>query len=171
MFRKKKPKRVHHIICPHCGAVIPADSRACPECGSDSQTGWSDYGNLADAFAPEESEKERENRGMKKTVVKYVTAGTGIVLVYGLIAAWIPHGVYIGIPVVIAIVIALLILWGKPFSGLWEEKALEQEFLAMAGHDPERVERLIQFEQVKDPNASRLKLLRAAYNRLLRDRR
>jgi len=36
-------------ICPHCGAAVPANARACPECGSDERTGWSDkahYDNL-----------------------------------------------------------------------------------------------------------------------------
>jgi hypothetical protein len=29
-------------ICPHCGALVPRKARACPECGSDEQTGWSE---------------------------------------------------------------------------------------------------------------------------------
>ena len=29
-------------VCPHCGAVVPDEARACPECGSDEETGWSD---------------------------------------------------------------------------------------------------------------------------------
>ena len=36
-------------ICPNCGAEVPPDAQACPECGSDEQTGWSnraDYGRL-----------------------------------------------------------------------------------------------------------------------------
>lgn len=28
--------------CPNCGADVPRHARACPECGSDDQTGWSD---------------------------------------------------------------------------------------------------------------------------------
>lgn len=28
--------------CPHCGARVPAGARACPACGSDDATGWSD---------------------------------------------------------------------------------------------------------------------------------
>ena len=28
-------------ICPNCGAAVPPDARACPECGSDDTTGWS----------------------------------------------------------------------------------------------------------------------------------
>ena len=30
------------MVCPNCGAEVPANARACPECGSDEQTGWSD---------------------------------------------------------------------------------------------------------------------------------
>jgi hypothetical protein len=35
--------------CPNCGAEIPRKAKACPECGSDESTGWSDeaqYGGL-----------------------------------------------------------------------------------------------------------------------------
>ena len=28
--------------CPQCGAEVPRTARACPECGSDKQTGWSE---------------------------------------------------------------------------------------------------------------------------------
>lgn len=29
-------------VCPNCGAELPPNARACPECGSDEQTGWSE---------------------------------------------------------------------------------------------------------------------------------
>lgn len=29
-------------ICPNCGAEVPLRARACPECGADEQTGWSE---------------------------------------------------------------------------------------------------------------------------------
>ena len=29
-------------ICPNCGAEVPRNARACPECGSDEETGWSE---------------------------------------------------------------------------------------------------------------------------------
>src|SRR5512143_31849 len=29
-------------ICPNCGALVPPKAKACPECGSDEETGWSD---------------------------------------------------------------------------------------------------------------------------------
>lgn len=28
--------------CPHCGAEVPPNASACPECGSDELTGWSE---------------------------------------------------------------------------------------------------------------------------------
>lgn len=28
-------------ICPNCGASVPASAKACPQCGSDEETGWS----------------------------------------------------------------------------------------------------------------------------------
>ena len=35
-------------VCPTCGAVVPPDARACPECGADDETGWSET-----AYAPQ----------------------------------------------------------------------------------------------------------------------
>jgi uncharacterized membrane protein YvbJ len=29
-------------ICPNCGAEVPPNAAACPECGSDYETGWSE---------------------------------------------------------------------------------------------------------------------------------
>jgi hypothetical protein len=37
--RKKKQS---HVVCPFCGATIPASAKACPACGSDERTGWSE---------------------------------------------------------------------------------------------------------------------------------
>jgi len=30
------------FTCPACGEEVPAKARACPHCGSDDETGWSD---------------------------------------------------------------------------------------------------------------------------------
>jgi hypothetical protein len=29
-------------ICPNCGALVPPKAKACPGCGADEETGWSD---------------------------------------------------------------------------------------------------------------------------------
>lgn len=30
------------FTCPACGEEVPAGAKACPHCGSDDETGWSD---------------------------------------------------------------------------------------------------------------------------------
>jgi hypothetical protein len=40
-------------FCPQCGAEVPRRARACPECGSDETTGWSDDAATGDLGLPE----------------------------------------------------------------------------------------------------------------------
>ena len=42
------------MICPNCGAEVPPKARACPECGSDEQTGWSEEAYTGSLDLPEE---------------------------------------------------------------------------------------------------------------------
>lgn len=39
MTRQRSDKS---FICPSCGEEVPAGAKACPECGADEKTGWSD---------------------------------------------------------------------------------------------------------------------------------
>jgi uncharacterized membrane protein YvbJ len=41
-------------ICPNCGAEVPRNAKACPECGSDETTGWSDEAQTGNLDLPEE---------------------------------------------------------------------------------------------------------------------
>jgi hypothetical protein len=41
-------------ICPNCGASVPPNARACPDCGSDEQTGWSEEAETGGLDLPEE---------------------------------------------------------------------------------------------------------------------
>ena len=41
-------------ICPNCGAEVPRDAKACPECGSDEETGWSDETHADGLDLPED---------------------------------------------------------------------------------------------------------------------
>jgi hypothetical protein len=40
--RRRKKQFRSSFPCPHCGAAVPDGAEACPECGSDSATGWSE---------------------------------------------------------------------------------------------------------------------------------
>jgi uncharacterized membrane protein YvbJ len=60
-------------FCPNCGAEVPPDAKACPECGSDEQTGWSDEAeashlNLPDQEFDYDEFVEREFGTRKKRV-------------------------------------------------------------------------------------------------------
>jgi len=41
-------------VCPNCGAEVPPRARACPQCGSDEQTGWSEKANSDNLGLPDE---------------------------------------------------------------------------------------------------------------------
>ena len=47
--------------CPHCGASLPRGASACPDCGSDEQTGWADEGVRDEALWGEFDEQDYED--------------------------------------------------------------------------------------------------------------
>ena len=42
-------------ICPNCGANVPREAKACPECGSDEQTGWSEETHVDGIDLPDDN--------------------------------------------------------------------------------------------------------------------
>jgi len=178
MFRKKKHKVIATFVCPNCGAVIPANrdlaatSRACPECGSDEETGWSEEWYPDDA-APDEEENEGDGRRgeIGKKVMKIAFSLAGTLAIAAFIAVQIPfYGWFIGLAVIAAVVVALVVFRERPPSEKRLERELERELLAMSGRDPARVERLVMYERSRKPDASRAELLERAIDRLERDR-
>ena len=41
--------------CPNCGAEVPRNAKACPACGADEQTGWSEEARYDGLDLPDES--------------------------------------------------------------------------------------------------------------------
>ena len=41
--------------CLNCGAAIPFDAKACPECGADEQSGWGEAARYAGLDLPDEN--------------------------------------------------------------------------------------------------------------------
>jgi hypothetical protein len=41
-------------VCPNCGAEVPRNAKACPECGSDEKTGWSETAYASGLGLPDE---------------------------------------------------------------------------------------------------------------------
>ena len=42
-------------LCPNCGAEVPRNAKACPECGSDERTGWSETAKADALGLPDEN--------------------------------------------------------------------------------------------------------------------
>ncbi|HZV37023.1 MAG TPA: zinc-ribbon domain-containing protein [Verrucomicrobiae bacterium] len=42
------------MICPNCGADVPPQAKACPECGSCEETGWSEAAETGDLDLPDD---------------------------------------------------------------------------------------------------------------------
>jgi hypothetical protein len=42
-------------FCSHCGAAVPSTAKACPECGSDETTGWSEEAAAQGLDLPDDS--------------------------------------------------------------------------------------------------------------------
>lgn len=56
--------------CPVCGAEVPSRAKACPECGADDETGWSERARSDALGIPDDSFDyqdfvEREFKGRK----------------------------------------------------------------------------------------------------------
>jgi len=41
-------------VCPVCGAEVPPNAKACPECGADEDTGWAEGAGAEASGLPDE---------------------------------------------------------------------------------------------------------------------
>jgi hypothetical protein len=85
--------------CPACGEHVPAGARACPACGADARTGWSEdtlYDGLAlpdEAFEDEAAPGHRSPRATGRPWKDYFRAGVALLLVLILTVFWLVfHG-------------------------------------------------------------------------------
>jgi uncharacterized membrane protein YvbJ len=67
MKRSIQKKSEDWFVCPHCGAQVSTKASACPQCGSDETTGWSDEADKWAADIPTGySQEEFENNEFNK---------------------------------------------------------------------------------------------------------
>ena len=83
-------------ICPGCGAEIPPGAKACPECGSDEETGWSAKARYDDLDLPEENfayeDYVKREFGGERIVprgVHWFWWIVAILVVVGLVSLWL----------------------------------------------------------------------------------
>ena len=158
-----------YFTCPHCGAQVPADAAACPECGSDNETGWSDdaaYDDLLlyDDELPTDSPKPARWHTYLIVIVAALTLSA--YLAYAL--TW---GIYL-IPLVLAAVgIVIYLTQVLPRQRHSQEKQVYRRLLQKARGERELVARLIEHERRRSPGAGRLKLMQAVLYYWERDSR
>lgn len=64
-----------YFICPACGAGVNTKAKACPECGSDDETGWSEAAEYDDLDLPEESSYDEfieETFGRRRVIWRWI---------------------------------------------------------------------------------------------------
>ena len=69
-------------ICPNCGAGVPRNAKACPECGSCEETGWSELAESGDVDLPDEDfvKKEFGDDSPKPRGISWLWWVVGVVL-------------------------------------------------------------------------------------------
>jgi hypothetical protein len=158
-----------HFTCPNCGADVPLKARACPECGSDKETGWSEAAQYIHLL-PDKGNGIDQSRS--KTWQKIAIAITAVIVIIAFLVAQGFTWTLYGLPVAALIGgITYLLTRQSSHSDRSLEKQLYQQLLSRSGGDRKLAERLVELERQRHPDANRLQLLQNAIYRWDRDRR
>lgn len=83
-------------ICPNCGAEVPPNAKACPECGSDDLTGWSEQARYDGLDLPDDKfdydDFVKQEFGGEETVrrgIRWYWWLVAIAVVIGLLLLWL----------------------------------------------------------------------------------
>lgn len=163
-----------YFICPHCEAEVPLGAAACPECGSDEKTGWSEntvYDGLLLYDDEDEEDPQTSPSITSRPWTKYLVAGLAAVTLLTYSAWRLTWGIYL-IPLAFLVVgIAYFVNRAFHRAGPSMEKQLYQDLLQKARGDGELVERLLEYERQHRPGSDRLRLLQDAIDRWESDNR
>ena len=153
--------------CPHCGLPLPPEPAACPECGSDRETGWSNsYGHVLP------DEPTADATPMLSPWVRQVAAILALLAMIPFIVSWPRPGLLLLVLAVLvgAYYYATRKRAGKSSSGRAEQR-LHRELLKRLRNDTGKLDRLVDYERRCAPDAGLSELLQRASQRLEHDRR
>jgi hypothetical protein len=156
-----------YFTCPICGADVPIKARACPECGSDKETGWSDAAQYMHLL-PDRGDSGWDTGKVKRRRLWITLVAVGILIALLIAQGWLWSLAFI----------PLLVLgswiYEKSRNGIGGhsgvEQQLYQQLLQRAQGDKKLVQRLIAQEQRQYPNSNRLQQLQNAIYHWDRDR-
>jgi hypothetical protein len=85
-------------ICPNCGAEVPPKAKACPECGADEHTGWSEGAHADGLNLPDEEfdyddfvKREFGDKSLVPRGIHWFWWVIALVVVAALVALWLRH--------------------------------------------------------------------------------
>ncbi len=155
--------------CPNCGAEVPINAKACPECGSDEETGWSEAAQTMhllprsahpdDEITPRQPWTRYVAAGLAGIFVSYLLAGSGFGwILYILCAGGIGWGLY------------TFSQRSSKNSMTSLESHLRRKLIERTQGDKAMAERLIEYERARVPEATQVQLIQSAIERLQWDR-
>ena len=161
-----------YFICPHCGAKVDRDATACPECGSDETTGWSEdtgYDGMWSLVDEAYDAPEQADSGSDIPWTKLIAGG----LLFIFLLATAAYNAVFGVSAIILTAGAIAYFYyrqqNKPDSN--DTYFLYQSLLSRARGDEALVERLVAYERERNPEASPQELLSNALWRWDHDNR
>lgn len=149
--------------CPNCGADVPLKAKACPECGSDRETGWSEEAKYVHLLP----DRGDSGSGTAKAWSKPVVAAIALVLLVAFLAAQGFTWGLLAIPIA-AVIAGIVYAIKRSPGGL--ERQLYQQLLQRARGDRQLADRLITYEKNRHPTSTRLQLIQNAIYQWDRDR-
>lgn len=158
-----------YFICPVCGADVPAHAAACPECGSDDETGWSEE-TAYDGFYLMDDEPLPQKPAAGGWT-RWITISLALLLIVALLGAVLDE---LGLLLALALLAVgggVMLRRQRAAAAAPTERRLYDALLRKARGDDALVERLIAYEARRHPTASRRQLLQDAIDRWERDNR
>ncbi len=147
-----------YFICPHCGAEVPFGAPACPECGSDDETGWSEDTAYDGLFLY--ADEPPDGPATSAPWLKYLMAVAAVLTLAAYLAYSLPGVVVYLLPLLLlAAGLVYYVAQSLPNTRQSREKQLYRQLVQRARGDEELVERLIGYERRRKPGADRLELL------------
>ncbi len=146
-----------YFVCPHCYAEVPSGAPACPKCGSDEETGWSEDTAYDGLFLPH-NEMESE-QATSVPWLKYVMGVVALLTLTAFVASSLRATVVYLLPLLLAVSVAYFVIRARSSAYSIREKQLYVQLVRRARGDEELVERLVDYERRRKPGAERLELL------------
>lgn len=143
-----------YFTCPHCGAQVPLDALACPECGSDNETGWSEEADYDDVLLYDD--EPPADSAKPAPWPRYLIAIVAIITLSAYLTYSLTWGIYLIPLIVVAAGIVYYVTQVLPHKRYSQEKQLYQRLIQKARGDKELVARLIEHERQRNPDADRL---------------